>query len=82
MKIRLRYLECLAINIVQDSGITGPVAMHIVYDSRMLCKQYKTVVKYWTLIWIINVVMQIILPDLQWLSMEIVQVSGINSAVK
>ena len=66
-------------NTTQDSGITGPVEMDIVYDCRILCKQYKTAVKYWTLIWITNAVMQIRLPYLQWLSMDIVQVSGIHN---
>ena len=48
----------------------------------LLCKLYKTVVKYWTLTWTINFAMQIKLPHLQWLSMEKVQVSCITSPVQ
>ena len=47
-----------------------------------ILKHYKTVVKYWTLVWIVNVITQIILPYLQWLSMEIVQISAITSPIK
>ena len=32
MQMRLQYLEWLSIDTVQDSGITGPVEMDIVYD--------------------------------------------------
>ena len=35
MQIRLQYLEWLSIDIVQDSGITRPAEMDIVYDCRI-----------------------------------------------
>ena len=35
MQMRLQYLEWLSIDTVQDSGITGPVEMDIVYDYRI-----------------------------------------------
>ena len=69
---------------VQDSGIRCPVEMDTTAES-LLCKPYKTVcgkIPRWTLTWIINVVMQIRLPYLQWLSMEKVQVKCITSPVK
>ena len=85
MQISLQSLEWLSIYIVQSSRITGPVEMKWTLCSRhttaesLLYTQYKTVFEYWTLIWIICVVMQKRLPYFQWLSMEIVQVNGITS---
>ena len=35
MQMRLQYLEWLSIDTVQDSGLTGPVEMDIVYDYRI-----------------------------------------------
>ena len=35
MQMRLQYLGWLSIDTVQDSGITGPVEMDIVYDYRI-----------------------------------------------
>ena len=60
MQIRLQYLEWLSIDIGQDSGITCPIEW--ASAESVLCKQYKNAVKYWTLAWFINVIMQVRLP--------------------
>ena len=58
MQIRLQYIEWLSMDIVLDSGITNPKEMDIVYGCTIsTCEQYKPVIKYWTLIWITDIVM-------------------------